>query len=110
MNGLESPPNAFDSKNSRSNAFTLLELFELDVVIRFGFKFEGAELSPPFVVVMGAGMEFGGMKVTESLPTRVVGARFFPATRSREIARVSSLNSTESMFGGGWQYRSFAFT
>ena len=101
MNGLESPPNTFDSKNSRSRSFTLLELFELDVVVRFG----GAE--PSFVV---AGTEFGGMKVTEPFPTRVVGARFFPATRSSEIARVSSLNSTESMLGGGWQYNSFAFT
>ena len=87
MNGLESPPNAFDSKNSWSRAFTLLELFELEVITGF----EGAV----------AGMEFGGMKVTESFPTRVVGARFFPATRSSEIARVSSLNPTESTSGGG---------
>lgn len=101
MNGLESPPNAFDSKNSWSRAFTLLELFELEVIT--GFE----RVIPSWVV---AGMEFGGMKVTESFPTRVVGARFFPATRSSEIARVSSLNPTESTSGGGWQYNSFALT
>lgn len=102
MNGLESPPNAFDSKNSRSRAFTLLELFELDVII----VFEGVEPSS----FVAAGTEFGGMKVTESFPTRVVGARFFLATRSSKIARVSSLNSTESTLGGGWQYNNFALT
>jgi len=101
MNGFESPPNAFDSKNSRSRAFTLLELFELEVITGF----EGVD---PSLVV--AGTELEGMKVTESFPTRVVGARFFPATRSREIARVSSLKSTEPTFGGGWQYNSFALT
>lgn len=101
MNGLESPPNVFDSKNSWSRAFTLLELFELEVIIGF----EG--VGPSFVVTR---TEFGGMKVTESFPTRVVGARFFPATRSSEISRVSSLNPTESTLGGGWQYNSFAFT
>ena len=101
MNGLESPPNAFDSKNSWSRAFTLLELFELEVIIGF----EGVD---PSMLVMG--VEFDGMKVTESFPTRVVGARFFPATRSRDIARVSSLKSTESMSGGGWQYSNFALT
>ena len=56
------------------------------------------------------GTVFEGMKVTESFPTRVVGARFFPATRSKEIARVSSLKSTESTLGGGWQCNSFALT
>ena len=92
MNGLESPPNAFDSKNPRSKAFTFLEFFELEVITGF----DGVD--PSLAVV---GMEFEGMKVTESFPTRVVGARFFPATRSREISRVSSLNSTEPMLGGG---------
>ena len=92
MNGLESPPNTFDSKKSRSRAFIFLEFFELEVITGF----DGVD--PSLAVV---GMEFDGMKVTESFPTRVVGARFFPATRSREIARVSSLNSTESMLGGG---------
>lgn len=101
MNGLESPPSAFDSKNSRSRAFALLEPFELEVIS----VFDGVGSS--FVV---EGAEFEGMKVTESFPTRVVGARFFPATRSREIARVSSLKSTESTLGGGWQYNSFALT
>lgn len=100
MNGLGSPLNAFDSKKSRSSALTLLELFELDAIIEF-------EVDPSLVVT---GIELEGMKVTESFPTRVVGARFFPATRSREIARVSSLKSTESMSGGGWQYNSFAPT
>ena len=101
MNGLESPPNAFDSKNSWSRAFTLLEPFELEVIIGFC----GVD---PLLVIAEA--EFEGIKVTESFPTRVVGARFFPATRSREIARVSSLKSTESTFGGGWQYSNFALT
>jgi len=101
MNGLESPPNAFDSKNSWSRAFTLLEPFELEVIIGF----DGGD---PSLVVMGE--EFEGMKVTESFPTRVVGARFFPATRSRENARVSSLKPTESTLGGGWQYNNFALT
>jgi hypothetical protein len=101
MNGLESPPNAFDSKNSWSRAFTLLELFELGVST-------GSEGVDPSPVVVGT--KLGGMKVTESFPTRVVGARFFPATRSREIARVSSLKSTGSTLGGGWQYNSFALT
>ena len=100
MNGLESPPNAFDSKNSWSRAFTLLELFELVIT-----GFDGTD---PSLATMG--VEFDGMKVTESFPTRVVGARFFPATRSREIARVSSLKSTESTSGGGWQYSNFALT
>jgi len=97
MNGLESPPNAFDSKNSWSRAFTLLELFELEAITGF----DGADPS---------GVEFDGMKVMESFPTRVVGARFFPATRSKEIVRVSSLKSTESTLGGGWQYNNFALT
>jgi len=101
MNGLESPPNAFDSKNSRSRAFTFLELFELETITGF----DGAD---PSLETTGA--EFDGMKVTESFPTRVVGARFFLATRSREIARVSSLKSTESTSGGGWQYSNFALT
>ena len=101
MKGLEPPPNAFDSKNSWSRTLTFLELFELEVTIGF----EGVEPS-----LVGVGMEFEGMKVTESFPTRVVGARFFPATRSREIARVSSLKSTGSVSGGAWQYNSFALT
>ena len=91
MNGLESPPNAFDSKNPWPKAFNFLEFFKLGVLAGF----DGAD--PSLAVV---GMEFEGMKVTESFPTRVVGARFFPATHSREIARVSSFNSTESMLGG----------
>ena len=62
------------------------------------------------IVLATTGVEFDGMKVTESFPTRVVGARFFPATRSREIARVSSLKSTESTSGGGWQYSNFVLT
>ena len=94
MNGLESPPNAFDSKNSRSRVFTRLELFELDVDTESE----------------GVWMVFEGMKVTASLPTLVVGARFFPATRPREIVRVSSLKSAGSIPGGEWQYKSFALT
>jgi len=101
MNGLESPPNAFDSKNSWSRAFTLLEPFGLEVII-------GSEGVDPSLVVTG--MEFEGIKVTESFPTLVVGARFLPATRSREIALDSSLKSTESTLGGGWQYNNFALT
>ena len=92
MNGLESPPNAFDSKNSRSKASTFLEFFGLDVITGFD------RVDPSLAVV---GMEFEGMKVTESFTTRAVGALFFPTTRSREIPSVSSLNSTESMLVGG---------
>ena len=92
MNGLKPPPNAFDSKNSRSKVFAFLEFFESEVIAGF----DGAD--PSLAVV---GMEFEGMKVTESFTTRAVGARFFPTTRSREIPSVSSLNSTESMLGGG---------
>ena len=98
MNGLESPPNAFDSKNPWPKAFNFLEFFKLGVLAGF----DGAD--PSLAVV---GMEFEGMKVTESFTTRAVGARFFPTTRSREIPSVSSLNSTESMLGGGLQYSSF---
>ena len=50
------------------------------------------------------------INVSESLPTRVKGACFLPATRTRAFLCVGSLKDVSGIPGGGWQKRSFPLT
>ena len=49
----------------------------------------------------GSEIMFDGTKVSESLPTRVTGARFLPAARRSALSCVGLLNSGPEMPGGG---------